>query len=169
MYRHVVLRLRADGVHNAVFVMDYMGDQVAAASRGSTDLYPGDDVVDWVSWDPYTCIAGKDCKDFSFLLNKRYSANSPWPGMYNYAVKNFPGKPLMLSEWAAFENGDASRQPNFYNTIAGQLDQFPALKAMVYWDSWRGPRGDTRLSLNKGAAAAMTKLANTSYYKQQMP
>jgi hypothetical protein len=47
MYRHVILRLSADGVDNAVNVLAYMGNEKWMAQSWWKDLYPGDDVVDW--------------------------------------------------------------------------------------------------------------------------
>ena len=54
MYRHVVLRLKADGVTNAIYVMDYMGYSKWGEQSWFNDLYPGDDVVDWIAYDPYS-------------------------------------------------------------------------------------------------------------------
>ncbi len=58
MYRHVVLRLKADGVTNAVFVMNYMGSPNWGEKSWFNDLYPGDDVVDWIAEDPYSIGGG---------------------------------------------------------------------------------------------------------------
>ena len=58
MYRHVVLRLKADGVTNAIFVMDYMGYFKWGLQSWFNDLYPGDDVVDWIAYDPYSTAGG---------------------------------------------------------------------------------------------------------------
>ena len=51
MYRYVVTELRSLGVTNAVFVMNYMGFN--GWSNMVDALYPGNDVVDWIAYDPY--------------------------------------------------------------------------------------------------------------------
>ena len=52
-YRHVIQRLRAKGVTNAVNVVAYMGNEKWMAQSWWKDLYPGDDVVDWIGLDSY--------------------------------------------------------------------------------------------------------------------
>ena len=47
-FRHVVERVRPVAP-NVVWVFSVMGHDPAA----SWAFYPGDDVVDWVAWDPY--------------------------------------------------------------------------------------------------------------------
>jgi hypothetical protein len=53
MYHYVIARLRADGVTNLVSTMVYLAYPRQATHPWFADLYPGDDVVDWVAWDVY--------------------------------------------------------------------------------------------------------------------
>src|SRR5262249_29472748 len=96
MYRHVVQRLRADGVTNAITVMVYMSYEPWNSQPWFDALYPGDDVVDWIGWDAYSYSdPGKWAYgDFGELMN-RGAYNSSWPGLYTYSVQRFPNKPLM--------------------------------------------------------------------------
>jgi hypothetical protein len=48
MYRHTILRLRAQGITNAINVLAYMGNEKWMSQSWWADLYPGDDVVDWI-------------------------------------------------------------------------------------------------------------------------
>ena len=48
MFRYVINRLRADGVTNLVSVMVLMAYMPWIRQSWLDDLYPGDDVVDWV-------------------------------------------------------------------------------------------------------------------------
>jgi hypothetical protein len=168
MYRHVALRLRAQGVKNAVFVWNIMGAPVYGMKSWFNQLYPGNDVVDWVSGDPYACREAKVCKDFEDMLNRRYSPTSPWPGFYNWVTKNHPGKPIMLSEWGVFHNVGTTQSVAVFDHIRAQVGNYPALKAMVYWNS-SDRIGDCRLWAGTPETAAMRKLLALPIFAQRVP
>ena len=158
MFRYVVTRLRADGVTNAVFVMNYMGFSRWAPTVDS--FYPGDDVVDWLAYDPYGFAAETD---FALLLNSPID----WPGFYSWATAKAPGKPLMLGEWGF----DPRSQPNAAAIIDAAPDvvagQFPMLKALVYWNSFTGAvqaRIDGPGLAQQGYRAAFARMANHPYF-----
>jgi hypothetical protein len=150
MFRHVVQRLRGDGVTNAVTVMTYMAYPKWCVQPWHDDLYPGDDVVDWVAWDVYASSApGYGYGDFGELMNRGdgitdeiqdlvSSAVSTfaWPGFYNWAAAEFPGKPLMLGEWGVwYDASNASHKSWFFDNVAQEIANYPRIKAMVYFDS----------------------------------
>ncbi|MBI5089120.1 MAG: hypothetical protein HZB15_09765 [Actinobacteria bacterium] len=159
MYRHVVTRLRDLGVTNAVFVMNYMGFEKWGPV--ADDFYPGDDVVDWIAYDPYA-FAGQPT--FAAMLNQ---ASGDWPGFYEWAVGRAPGKPIMLGEWGF----DLTTQPNSAKALDGAVDalqtRFPMVKALVYWndrtDEWNF-RLDQGLALSDDYAAAFARLAADPYF-----
>jgi hypothetical protein len=160
MFRHTILRLRADGVTNAVIVMNYMGDPTWSTTSWFPDLWPGNDVVDWIGWDPYACFPGKACGDFAGMLNRVYVKNGTYNGFYNWATTTHPGVPLMLSEWGVFENGgDVTRKADFIKTVAPELGQFPALKAMVYFDSPHASHGSGAINSSPEALSAYQQLS----------
>lgn len=137
MYRHVVSALRALNVDNVVFVLGYMG--FGRWSSMVDDLYPGDDVVDWISYDPY----GFDSHaTFAEMLNDPGPAG--WPGFYEWATEKAPGTPIMLGEWG-FDLRRQTRAPEMLGdaSLALQRD-FQMIKALVYWND-RGERVDARL------------------------
>lgn len=136
MYRHVVTGLRARGVDNLVYVMSYIGFERWVDVVD--ELYPGDDVVDWIAWDPY---AVEEIDSFAELVN---TPSGDWPGFYEWAVAKAPGTPLMLAEWGF----NLPRQPWATEVLADAAEvlpvRFPALKALVYWND-NGERFDSRL------------------------
>jgi hypothetical protein len=133
MFRHVVLRLRGDGVTNAVTVICYEATPAWASKSWWPQLWPGADVVDWMGQDSYS----SSTNDFAGLVNRVAPYSYPnWDGFYNWAQRVAPGKPMMLPEWGMGEtSGDPSRKAAFFNSIAGQLPQWPAVKAIVYWNN----------------------------------
>jgi beta-mannanase len=161
MFRHVVLRLRNDGVRNAVTVMDYMGDPTWGAKPWFRDLYPGDDVVDWVAADPYACVRVDNCGDFAGLVNRRYGSSSSWPGFYKWSTTNHASKPIMIAEWGVFEHtSDPSKKAAFFRSVMSELGNFPKIKALVYFDSPHASRGDTRVTSSPVSLAAFRQLVD---------
>ena len=160
MYRHVALRLRARGVDNAVLVMNFMGAPKWGPAPWFGDLYPGDDVVDWVAYDPYaTAYPGFHDGNFSDLVNRAPSAT--WPGMYAYLTKHHPGKPIMLAEWGVADDASSPGvKPDFFRKVPAGLDRYPAIKAMVYFDSPNATFGDTRTNSTARSQAAFNEMVS---------
>jgi hypothetical protein len=160
MYRHVAIRLRDLGVDNVVFVMGYMGFERWASIVDA--LYPGDDVVDWIAYDPY---GFRSHDTFAAMIND--AGDGGWPGFYRWAIAKSPGTPIMLGEWGF----DLPRQPGAADVISGAADalrrEFPMIKAIVYWND-RNSDVDSRLGQG-GAAAdrfvrAYRELASDPYF-----
>ncbi|MEU6718588.1 glycoside hydrolase family 26 protein [Nonomuraea purpurea] len=163
MFRHIVLKLRGEGVKNAVMVMTYMGAPNWAAKPWFEDLYPGDDVVDWVGMDPY---ADGRVDDFDGLVNKTRKEYPDWPGFYRWMQGRFPGKPVMVAEWGVFgRSGDRSFRRAFFESVRRQIKSYPQIKALIYFDSPRAPRGDTSFDNGLGADRAFTDLARDPYFR----
>ena len=140
MYRYVHDRMRSQGATNAVWVVAFMGYPRWATQSWFRDLYPGDGVVDWIAWDPYSST-DNGYQDFKTLLNSTLdSRDGSYRGMYNYLRAQHPGKPLMLSEYGVFHTPGKpgavpTRKADFYRSVAAQLDQFPAVKMMMNFDT----------------------------------
>ena len=127
MYRHVVTMLRDLGVTNAVYVMNFMG--FAGWAPVADAFYPGDDVVDWIAYDPYA-HAGQST--FAQLLNR---PSGDWPGFYAWATARAPGTPIMLGEWG-FDLASQPLAPAAVDVAADTLEsRFPMVKALVYWNN----------------------------------
>jgi beta-mannanase len=163
MFRHTVLRLRADGVTNAVTVANFQSYPAYSATDWWSDLYPGDDVVDWVAEDAYNMgdvAGGKASGDFAATVNK---PKASWTGFYNWAHTNHPDKPVMLAEWGVFDRSDSpGRQAWYFNDVRTNLAEFPQLKAMVYFDSPTAPKGSTNFDNTPAALAAYKALINST-------
>jgi hypothetical protein len=167
MYRHVVQRLRADGVHNAVTVMDYMGFNKWAGQSWFGQLWPGDDVVDWIGLDPYGTANPNDswtAHDLNVLVDRQDRYLS---GYYHWATTAHPGKPIMLCEWGVqYAANDPTGQANFFDSMDQEVAHYPALKALVYYDVPQPPAGSnipqTTVTLNGAAEAAFKAVANST-------
>ncbi|MFI5906600.1 glycoside hydrolase family 26 protein [Dactylosporangium sp. NPDC051541] len=166
MFRHTVQRLRADGVRNVVFVLVYMAYQPWCEQSWFEDLYPGDDVVDWIGMDPYLFAkpGGYGFGDFAYLVNHT-SNPAKWPGFYSWVTKTHGGKPLMVAEWGVYEHAaDPAQKAWIFSTVAQQIGRFPAIRALVYFDSPNAPKGDTRPDSSPPALSEFKKLAESQLF-----
>jgi hypothetical protein len=171
MFRHAVQRFRADGVTNAKFTVIYMGYQGWAEQSWFNDLYPGDDVVDWIGFDPYSYAKsdGTSYGDLDHLVNATTAPNR-FPGFYTLMVQQHPNKPLLVSEWGVFENtSNTGLKAQMFLNIASQLQSHPAIRAMVYFDSPQAPKGDTRIDSSSAALAAYRTLSDSTIFDLAVP
>lgn len=168
MFRHIVGRFRARGVRNILFTVVFMGYTGYMAKPWFKGLYPGDDVVDWVGFDPF---AKSNIKDYANLVNKVAAAQERlgFPGFYDYSARYFPSKPLMLSEWAVLEKpGDPGRKPAFYQSVARQFADFPRIKALAYYDTTHAVNmpdgGNTSIDATAASLRAFKALSERSEF-----
>ena len=124
-WRHVVERVRPVAP-NVVWVLSLMGHDPA----GSWALYPGDDVVDWVAWDPYNWAncAGRSrdgWRSFQQVAQPMYA--------HLDAVGNT--KPRMLSEYGAHDDPAMGSKEQWLRDVPATLrTAMPKVRAVVYFD-----------------------------------
>jgi beta-mannanase len=160
-YRHVIQRLRARGVRNAVSVLAYMGNEKWMARSWWPDLYPGDDVVDWVGLDSYVSAEPGYYHHglFGDLLDRRAPAG---PAFYDWSVRNHPSKPIMVAEWGAYHRiGTVVDKSAQFRSVLPELAKRPQIKAVVYFDTKKDAFGDRDISIDSAPAglAAFRALA----------
>jgi hypothetical protein len=169
MFRHTVLRLRADGVGNAITVVVYMNYEKFENEPWWPQLYPGDDVVDWIGVDSYL-NAGPGTfhtGGFASMMN-RTTKPATFPGFYRWATTKHPSKPLMLAEWGVY--GSAAKKPSVFATVLPDLHAFPALKAMVYFDTVKDQDGrDIAINTSAASTAAFRTIAESSLFNVYLP
>jgi hypothetical protein len=156
MYRHVVSRLRDLGATNAVFVMNYTG--TARWAPAVDRFYPGDDVVDWIGYDPYALA---EHTTFEQMLN---APQGDWPGFYEWATATAPGKPIMLAEFGF----DAKAGDDVVASLSGAAEvlasDFPMLKALVYWNDSSNAGLHARLDQSDELERAFASFAADPYF-----
>jgi beta-mannanase len=163
MYRHTILRLRARGVTNVINVMAYMGNELWMSKSWWKDLYPGDDVVDWMGLDSYL-NAQRDDYHYGVFGDLLDRAGSNGQGFYDWATTRHAGKPMMVVEWGVYHRvGRVLDKSAAYNSVLPELKKRPAIKALVYFDTKRDDQGDRDISINssrRSLAAFRTLAAN---------
>jgi hypothetical protein len=164
MYRHTILRLRADGVDNAVSTIAYMNYEKWNNSPWWYDLYPGDDVVDWIGVDSYLNAqpGGWHTGDFTSLMN-RTTEPKVFPGFYNWATTRHAGKPVMVAEWGVYDSSSKVVGVNkaaVFHTVLADLSKLPAIKGLVYFETAKDQSGhDIRVDDTTQALAEFQKIA----------
>jgi hypothetical protein len=136
-WRHLHELYVSAGATNAVWtwvMTGFTGNLARAAT-----LWPGNDVVDWISWNVYNqsgCHGGnvdqKEFKSFDedarpfYLYFKQHAASI---GM------DFT-KPMMISETGSVKYDDSpALTADWYAAIPATLRDFPQIKAVGLWDS----------------------------------
>jgi hypothetical protein len=171
MYRYVVQRLRGNGVDNLVTVMSYMAYVPWNTRPWFPELYPGDDVVDWIAWDTYAYSRpGYGHGDFAEMMNRRSGHYPDWPGFYTWATAQFPDKPFMLGEWGVWHSRQRpGHMAQFYGSVARQTPLFPRMKALVYFDTAGDQRArDSRPSRTGAGLAAYRALGAAPYFQVRL-
>jgi len=167
-FRHTVQVLRAHGADHVVPIVNYTGAPHWPYVEWWDELYPGDDVVDWIAEDPYAFGQPPVWRsDFTGMVN-RVQGPPSWPGFYEWVRRDHPDKPIMLAEWGVDEVGDDSQyKADFFATTLEQLRDLPMIKAVVYWDHAGAPVvGETRIGSSPQSLREFTELANHRFLRR---
>lgn len=168
MFRYVIKRLRSRGADNVVSVLIHMAYVPHTTKSWFHDMYPGDDVVDWIGFDTYAYSdPGYGHGDFAELLNRRAKSKPAWPGFYNWAVRRHPDKPLMVAEWGVWSSKrNPGHKPDFYREVGRQLPRFPNLRALVYFDTPHNQDGrDSRVDATGESLRAYRRLGSLPVFR----
>lgn len=166
-WRHVVARFAKDGATNVSWVWTLTSFSFRAQQDGTTAgrttpqaLYPGDDVIDWISVDGY---------NYSGCPGK----NGPWRSFAQvfgawYQWAEHRGKPLMIAEFGLSEDPFVpGRKGAWFDQAAGQLAQFPLIKALVYFEST--PRCNNLVTSSRSALDGFRRLVGARYLNPPVP
>jgi chitodextrinase len=158
MWRNVRNRFEAQGTTNVVWVIDYQN--YAPFNCLTNDLYPGDDLVDWVMFNAY---GNPKAPNYATNVNNMYnllSANSN-------TNHNYLSKPWGIVEWN-MRDATESEATSYYNQAKTALDNktFPRLSAEMAFDSI-GPDGyENRVAYVAGGAYSQIKQDAYTAYAQ---
>lgn len=157
-WRHMHDLYAEAGAANVAWVWVMTGAQDNLAAAGT--LWPGDDVVDWVSWNVYNqsgCTGGK------IDASKHVSFEDKMLVFYNWMRDNAPPgmdrtKPIMISETGSAQYpDDPQRSSDWYAQIPTTLEKYPQIKAVGLWASRDGDcnyRFQDNLTITRGVATA---------------
>ncbi len=135
-FRHVHDLFLAAGATNTVWMWVTTGWK--SNFNRLLALYPGNDVVDWISWEAYTEVG---CGTHPVLGTAASFKKNVTP-MYNWLHTTGAAggidatKPIMISEYGAtYNTPDPNVTANWYKGIPTALrTNFPHIKAVQKWD-----------------------------------
>ena len=136
-WRHIHRVYAAAGARNIVWawvVTGYEGNLGSVAS-----VYPGNEYVDWLSWDPYNmagCMTGKfkskQWVSFAESVRPFYT----WLQNEGAKAGIDKNKPYLLSEFGTVPDpDDPTAAARWYAEIPAALEEFPQVKALQLWNS----------------------------------
>jgi hypothetical protein len=167
-WRHVHDLFAEQGATNAVWVWVVMAlPQTYAATPA---FWPGDQYVDWVSWDSYDEAA---CRDGGPDPARFQTFRTATLGYLTWlrAHRSTSGidldKPMMISETGTvvLPGGVASPTDTWYDDVPAVLQQEPQIKAVTLWDhTGSDPACDFRLDQSSGLAASAARAAADPWF-----
>jgi hypothetical protein len=129
-FRHVVERVRPVAP-KVVWVFSVMGHDPAA----SWAFYPGDDVVDWVAWDPYNWAG---CAGRTRDTWRGFAQVARGMDAHLDAVGNT--KPRMLGEYGSHDDPALGDKARWLRDVPAALrTALPKVRAVVYFDRLATP------------------------------
>jgi beta-mannanase len=132
-----------------VNVLAYMGNEKWMAQSWWKDLYPGDDVVDWVGLDSYVSVEKGyyHYGAFGDLLDRKPTGGGL--GFYDWSATTHPDKPIMVAEWGMYHRVKfPTSKASAYATVLPELTRHPKVKAIVYFDTASDDEGDRNIAVN---------------------
>lgn len=160
MWKNVRQRFDAKGVKNVVWVMNYMG--YSGWDCAVKDLWPGNGLVDWITWDPYTT----DKSSFSTDMSR----------FYNFLEKNtdsshaFTSKPWGIGEMG-YEGTNQTKAYKYYDDMAAAIknNTFPRLKMYLFFDmNGKDFGGDANWDARIGYAHSKTDAKEQQHFNAML-
>lgn len=163
-WRHVHDLYTSAGATNAVWVLVMIGTEPGLA-RAAT-MYPGNDVVDWISWDVYNaagCRTGKFRSDRWQSFEESFDIFRTWLFTDGPKLGIDTSKPLMISEMGTVDDpGDPQRRVDWYKAVPQVLAKYPQVKAVGMWDHEGNGGCDYRFSGSDAVAEQISSLLKAS-------
>jgi mannan endo-1,4-beta-mannosidase len=129
-WRHVASILRQAGAGNAALVWNPNNDNLPAYRWNDAPLYyPGDAYVDWVGLTAYnlgTGQPGSAWRSFDQAFGPAYARDQLL----------YPGKPLIITEFASNDQG--GDKAAWIRDMFAALPRYPAIRYAVWWDADQG-------------------------------
>jgi beta-mannanase len=154
-FRRVVDVFNRVGADNVIFVWNMMGF-VGGHGDIYPTLYPGDQYVDWIAYDPYNwygCKSGHKARSFAEITKP----------FYDWTAANAPGKPLMLAEYGLREQpaGSPSKAEWFRDELTQLKTTRTRIKALVYFNNLH--ECDWRITSSSSSVAAYRDIGRDSF------
>ncbi len=127
-------------------------------------FYPGSGYVDWIGADGYNWAPVRQGPWRTF--------GQIFAAFYKWGVST--GRPLLIGEFGVLERAPGQKAAWFAQADRQLRTQFPAIRAVVYFDSYRknvlfGKYFDWKVTSSPSALAAFRAFANDPYFSARPP
>jgi len=130
--RHVIDIFKEENANNVDFIWILQGSSFDDATRHAdfptpTDIYPGDEYIDWVAANVYNTAFNGNWKSLQELAS----------GFVSWGKTHTPGKPLMFAELGAAEDPSATereKRAQWISNAAIWLKTQSRIKALLYFN-----------------------------------
>jgi len=160
----------SDGAGDVVWVMNYQGHVGGENLQAVDAYYPGNDYVDWLSYNPYNwagCHDGADWRSFYDVASPMYRYLTTEPLFLN---PDGSPKPILIGETASNEDpDDPNRKAEWIRDLAATLEggRLPQIKAVVYFNQAAPAFCDRYWDTSEASAAAFAELATDPFFDPQ--
>lgn len=155
-WRHMHAIFVAAGAMNVRWV--WCANNAAFGQGVAQAFYPGNSYVDWIGADGYNWapeLAGTPWRSFGQIFSPFYRWGLP------------TGKPMLIGEYGTVEGSPGAKAAWFRQADREIKKEFPALRAVVYFNSNHinfGKYFNWRVTSSKSALAAFRAFANDPYF-----
>lgn len=155
-WRHVHDIFQESGADNVIWVWVASGIFQHLDTAG--EMWPGNDVVDWISWDLYDDSGCRsDVTPISFGDSVDLFLNWLTTRGALYGIDE--SKPLMISETGAVLRADGPlSRANWYADIPTELKKHPQIRAVTLWDHMGANDCDFRFTHDESMREAIRGL-----------
>ncbi|WP_309485801.1 glycoside hydrolase family 26 protein [Marinitenerispora sediminis] len=145
-WRHIVELYRRNGAGNAIFVWNVTG--WPANLDRLPGLWPGNDYVDWLSWEAYNMTGCELQPDWEEVLSFEEALAPTYEWVQTEGPKHGidPDKPVMIGEMGTVPiPGDPQATAAWYAEIPEVLRGYERVRAVKVWDGVTAPTCDFRV------------------------
>ncbi|WP_394296679.1 MULTISPECIES: glycoside hydrolase family 26 protein [Nocardiopsis] len=145
-WRHIVDLYRENGAENAVWVWNVTGWPKNLPRL--PELWPGNDYVDWISWEAYNMTGCELMPHWDHVLSFEDALSPAYEWIQENGAEHGidPDKPVMIGEMGTVPiPGDPKGTAEWYADIPEVLKRYERVKAVKMWDGMTAPTCDFRV------------------------
>jgi hypothetical protein len=159
-WRHLHSLFQSAGATNAVWVWVMTGAPANLDRAGQ--LWPGNDVVDWISWNVYNqsgCGGGQIQAGLEVSFRDALEPFYDWVHTQGPGLGIDPTKPMMISETGSvLYTDDPERTAAWYAAVPAALSEFSQVKAVGLWDSRTSDLCDYRFQRDPAVLSSVRRV-----------
>jgi hypothetical protein len=162
-WRHLVDLYRENGADEAVFVWNVTG--WPANLDRLPELWPGNDHVDWISWEAYNMTGCELQPNWDHVVSFEEALAPTYEWIQNEGERHGidPDKPVMVGEMGTVPLSDPAATAEWYAAIPEVLPRYERVRAVKLWDGMTAPTCDFRVLQDEHATRGFAEAGRSDY------